>query len=328
MLFNTSSNTNSRRKKINYLNYMVYIIFGIILAIFAIWLGRRFFSINNILNITRQTAMISIMSVAMTFVIASSNIDLSIGSIAALTSLVVGLVLHATGNVFFAIVTGLAVGGISGFISGWFVAAFGIPSFLVTLGMSSIIKGVAMWITNTATVPIANETFNQMFGLGTIFGVIPVLLIWTLVALVIGYFVLNQMPFGRRVLATGGNVIAAKYTGVKVKRITISVLVISGIAASIAGMLYAGRMSSGRYTFGEGDELNVIAAVVLGGTSMAGGTGSIIGAIIGSLLMGVISNGLIIGGLSVAQQMIIRGLIIILAVTLSSIGSRKVLNKN
>ena len=272
--------------------------------------------------------MISIMSVAMTFVIASSNIDLSIGSIAALTSLVVGLVLQATGNVFLAIFSALAVGGISGFISGWFVATFGIPSFLVTLGMSSMIKGAAMWSTNTATVPIANETFNQVFGLGTIFGVIPVLLIWTLVALVLGHFVLNQMSYGRRVLATGGNVIAAKYTGVKVKRITISVLVISGIAASIAGMLYAGRMSSGRYTFGEGDELNVIAAVVLGGTSMAGGTGSIIGAIVGSLLMGMISNGLIIGGLSVAQQMIIRGAIIILAVTLSGLGSRKVLNKN
>lgn len=328
MLFNISGNASSKTKKINYLNYMVYIIFAIILAVFAIWLGERFFSITNILNITRQTAMISIMSVAMTFVIASSNIDLSIGSIAALTSLIVGLVLQATDNVLLAIFTALAVGGVSGFISGWLVATFGIPSFLVTLGMSSMIKGAAMWSTNTATVPIANDTFNQIFGLGTIFGVIPVLLIWTLLALVLGYFVLNQMSFGRRVLATGGNVIAAKYTGVKVKRITIAVLVISGIAASIAGMLYAGRMSSGRYTFGEGDELNVIAAVVLGGTSMAGGTGSIVGAIVGSLLMGMISNGLIIGGLSVAQQMIIRGAIIILAVALSSLGNRKVLNKN
>ena len=317
-----------RTNKINYMDYMVYIIFIVILFIFAMWLGGRFFSLNNILNITRQTAMISIMAVAMTFVIASSNIDLSIGSIAALTSLTVALILQATNNLVLAIFAGISVGAAIGFINGWFVAAFGIPSFLVTLGIQSMVKGAAMWITNTSAVPIANRTFNHIFGLGTIGGVIPVLLIWSLAALFVGHFVLNYMSFGKKVLAVGGNVIAAKYTGIKVKRITISVLVLSGIAASLAGMLYAGRMQTARYTFGEGDELNVIAAVVLGGTSMAGGTGSIVGAIIGSLLMGMISNGLIIGGFSVSQQMIIRGAIIILAVVLSSIGRKKDLNKN
>ncbi len=316
------------KRQINYLNYMVYIIFVFILVLFAIWLGGRFFSINNILNITRQTAMISIMAVAMTFVIASSNIDLSIGSIAAFTSLVVALILQATGSVVLAILAGLMIGAICGMVSGLLVAIFGIPSFLVTLGMLSIVKGAAMWITNTATVPIVNNTFNQIFGLGTIGGVVPILLIWTVVAMIIGHYALQHMSFGKKVLATGGNVIAAKFTGVKVKSITVIVLMLSGISASLAGMLYAGRMQSARYTFGEGDELTVIAAVILGGTSMAGGTGSIIGAIIGSLLMGMINNGLIIGGLSVSQQMIIRGAIIIIAVALSSVGGKKVLNKN
>ncbi len=329
MQFNTKGlNRKKEKMKINYLNYMVYIIFVFILVLFAVWLGGRFFSLNNILNITRQTAMISIMAVAMTFVIASGNIDLSIGSIVAFTSLCVALLLQTTGSVVVSVLLGIMIGAALGLVSGLLVATLGIPSFLVTLGMLSMVKGAAMWITNTATVPIDNEKFNQIFGLGTIGGVIPILLIWTVVALVIGDFTLRHLSFGKKVLATGGNVVAAKFTGIKVKTIIVLTLMMSGIAASLAGMLYAGRMQSARYTFGEGDELTVIAAVILGGTSMAGGKGSIVGAIIGSLLMGMINNGLIIGGLSVSQQMIIRGAIIIVAVALNSIGGKKVLNKN
>jgi ribose/xylose/arabinose/galactoside ABC-type transport system permease subunit len=307
--------------------YMAYIIFAIILAIFAVWLGGRFFSVTNLLNISRQTAMISIMAIAMTFVIASSNIDLSIGSIAALTSLIVALILQATGSILLAVVAGIALGAALGFVSGWLVSTFGVPSFLITLGMASAVKGAAMWTTNTSAVPIENEVYSNIFGLGTIGNVVPVLLIWTIVAACVGYFALNSMAFGKWVLATGGNVVAARYTGVKVKAVTIAVMVLSGISASLAGMLYAGRMQTARYTIGEGDELNVIAAVVLGGTSMAGGTGSIVGAIVGSLLMGMISNGLIIGGFSVSQQMIIRGLIIVLAVVLGSLGNRRKMDR-
>lgn len=319
MLFNT--------KRFDLSKFMAYIIFAVILGIFALWLGDRFFSVDNILNITRQTAMISIMAMAMTFVIASGNIDLSIGAIAALSSLAVALTLQATGSVVLAIAAGIGVGALIGFINGWLVATFGIPSFLVTLGVLSAVKGAAMWTTNTAAVPIENDWYNDVFGLGTIAGVVPVLLVWTVVFTAVAYFVLNSMPFGKKVLATGGNVVAAKYTGIKVKVITVSVMVMSGVAASVAGMLYAGRMQTARYTFGEGDELNVIAAVVLGGTAMSGGKGSIIGALIGSLLMGMISNGLIIGGFSVSQQMIIRGAIIVLAVVLGSLGNKRKMDK-
>ncbi len=317
----------SNTKRFDPSKFMAYIIFAMILGIFALWLGHRFFSVDNVLNITRQTAMISIMAMAMTFVIASGNIDLSIGAIAALSSLVVALVLQATGSVVLAIAAGLGVGASIGFINGWLVATFGIPSFLVTLGMLSAIKGAAMWSTNTAAVPIENDWYNEVFGLGTLYGIVPVLLVWTIVVTAVAYFVLNSVPFGKKVLATGGNVMAAKYTGIKVKGITVSVMVLSGVAASLAGMLYAGRMQTARYTFGEGDELNVIAAVVLGGTAMSGGKGSIIGALIGSLLMGMISNGLIIGGFSVRQQLIIRGAIIVLAVVLGSLGNKRKMDK-
>lgn len=307
--------------KINFSNYMVYIIFVIVLLIFALWHGEKFFSTSNILNITRQTAMISIMAVASTFVIAAGQIDLSIGSIVALTSLVTALVLQSTDNLFLAIGSGLVVGGLIGLFNGFFVAKIKIPAFLVTLGSLSLVKGAAMWLTNTSAVPITNDTFNYLFGLGTI-GPIPVLFVWTIIVAAIGYFALTKLPFGKKVLATGGNPTSAKYTGINVARTTMAVFVLSGIASAFAGMLYSGRVQTARYTFGEGDELSVIAAVILGGTSMAGGVGTVIGSVVGSLLMGVINNGLIIGGLSVSQQMMVRGGIIILFVTLSMLATR------
>jgi ribose/xylose/arabinose/galactoside ABC-type transport system permease subunit len=305
----------------NFSNYMVYIIFVIVLLIFALWHGEKFFSANNIMNITRQTAMISIMAIASTFVIAAGQIDLSIGSIVALSSLVTALVLQSTDNMFLAIGSGLVVGAVIGLFNGFFVAKIRIPAFLVTLGTLSLVKGAAMWATNTSAVPITNETYTQLFGLGKI-GPIPILLVWTLVVTAIGYFGLTKLPFGKKVLATGGNETSAKYTGINVARTTMMVFVLSGIAAAFAGMLYAGRVQTARYTFGEGDELSVIAAVILGGTSMAGGVGTVIGSVVGSLLMGVINNGLIIGGLSVSQQMMVRGAIIILFVTLSVLATR------
>jgi ribose/xylose/arabinose/galactoside ABC-type transport system permease subunit len=311
-----------KKANLNLSNFMVYIIFVIVMIAFAVLFGDTFFSVTNILNIAKQTAMISIMAVASTFVIGAGEIDLSVGSTVALSSLIVALVLQGTNNILLAVGAGIALGAGVGLINGLLVTKVRIPSFLVTLGMLSIVSGAAMWTTNTAAVPITNDTFNFIFGLGQI-GPVPILLIWTVVALVIGYFALTKLPFGKKVLAVGGNKLSAKYTGINVDRITIAVFVLSGIAASFAGMLYAGRVETARYTFGQGDELSVIAAVILGGTSLTGGVASVVGSVIGSLLMGMINNGLIIGGLSISQQMMVRGAIIILFVALSSLGNRK-----
>lgn len=300
---------------------MVYFIFAIVLIIFAVWLGDRFFSPTNLLNVTRQTAMISVMAVAMTFVIASGHIDLSVGSIVALTSLVVALLLKSTNNIFLAVAVGLILGAVIGAANGFCVTILRIPSFLATMGMLSVIKGFAMWTTGTKAVPITNELYNFIFGMGNILG-FPMLFVWTILALLGGHFVLHKLPFGKQILAVGGNAVSAKYSGINVNKVIMKVMIISGISASMAGILYSGRLQTARYTFGEGDELSVIAAVILGGTAMSGGTGNIIGAIIGSLLLGVINNGLIIGGLSVSQQMIVRGAIIIFSVALNSLGSK------
>jgi len=297
--------------------YAIYIGFVVIFVLFAIFLGSDgFLSGTNLLNIFRQTAIISIMAVAMTFVIAAAQIDLSIGSVAGLSSVVAALAITASGSALFGVLAGLGVGLVIGVINGGLVTFLGMPSFLVTLAMLGIAFGLAQLITASAPVPILNDTFNAIFGGGNI-GPIPGLLIWTIIAVALGAVVLAKTRYGRQVLATGGNRVAAEYTGVNTKRITFTVMLVSALVASVAGMLYAGRLESGRYQWGTGDELSVIAAVILGGTSLFGGAGSVIGALFGSLLIGLINNGLILAGLDNSQQQIIRGLIIIVAVALA-----------
>jgi ribose transport system permease protein len=210
------------------------------------------------------------------------------------------------------VATGIAVGTFNGLLT----TRIGIPSFLTTLAMMGIAKGVAMWISDTAAVPIISRSYSGLFGGGNI-GPIPILLIWMLVLGAIGHVVLRKTGFGRRVLATGGGETAARYSGIDTHSIKFRVLVISSMAAALAGMLYAGRLQSGRFQLGEGDELSVIAAAVLGGTSLFGGVGTVIGTIVGALMIGLINNGLILMGLEFSQQLIARGGIIILAVALS-----------
>jgi len=207
-------------------------------------------------------------------------------------------------------------------INGAFITYMALPPFLMTLGMQFALKGVAMWISNTKAVPIYNQTFNNIFGYGSIFG-IPVLLIWTIAFVILGFIMLRYLPYGRKTLAVGGNKTAAKYSGIDTNKIIIKTYMFSGFCAAVAALLYAGRTQSAKYTYGENDEMSIIAAVVLGGTAMTGGTGSIVGAFVGSMLMGMINNGLVMGGLGVAQQKIIRGLIIIAAVTLSNIAEHR-----
>lgn len=317
----TSADTLLKLKKnINISKCMVYIIFFVVLSLFAIFIGGSFFSLNNILNIIRQTAVVSMIAVTMTFVIAIGEIDLSVGSTIGLSGLMAALVLQSTDNIPLAILAALAVGLVVGLINGLLIVALNLPSFLVTLGMQMVLVGTSMWITNTTAIPIGNTTFTFIFGGGSI-GKLPLLLLWVLITGAVGYIVLNRTPYGKKVLAVGGNATSARYSGINVKKIVVYVFVYSSLMAALGGMLYAGRMSSGRYTFGDGLELDAIASVILGGTSMAGGNGSIVGAIIGSLLIGTINNGLMFFGLSTAQQTVAKGAIIILSVALSALVS-------
>lgn len=277
---------------------------------------KGFISGNNMMNIARQTAMTSIMAVGMTFVLSTGEIDLSFGSVVALSSIVCALTLNATGSILLAIGSALLAGFSIGLINGLFVAKVGIPSFLVTLGMNGIVLGFARWVSNLQSIPINNDPFTFIFGSGDI-GPIPVLFVWMITLAVIGQLVLKKTPYGRKVLATGGNKISAMYSGIKVPNIKISVMVLNSLMAALAGVLYSGRLHGARYTLGENDVMIVIAAAIIGGTSMNGGKGSVIGSLLGALIMGILNNGLILMGFSVDQQMIFRGLIIIISVALT-----------
>ena len=309
-------------KKIDISKYIVYIIFVLCLIIFGIWLKGSFFSLSNLLNITRQAGAVSVMAIGMVFVIGLGHIDLSIGSVVAVSSLITAYILRDTGNPVLAVIVAIGFGAIVGLFNGLCVTTIVMPAFLTTLGSQAILTGIAMWISATKAVPITHKGFLFWFGSGTI-GQVPILLFWAVGATVVGYIVLNNTSYGRKILATGGNATSAKYSGVRVNKITVLAFIYNGCLAAIAGTLYAGRAHSARWDFGSGVEMNVIAAVVLGGTAMSGGTGSAIGALIGSFLIMMIDNGLVIGGLGVAQQTFMRGIIIILAVALSEIGRMK-----
>src|ERR671932_950618 len=305
-----------RIRELDWRRYVIYIGFVVVFLFFAVLLGNQgFLSANNLLNIFRQTAIITVIAVAMTYVIAAAEIDLSVGSVAGLSSVCTAMALSRWGLVA-GIIAGLAVGLVVGAVNGGLVSTLGIPSFLVTLGMLGIAAGIAQWITASAPQPILNDVYNLVFGSGNL-GPIPGLLIWSAVFVVVGAVVLAKTRFGRQVLATGGNRTAAEFTGINTKRIKFQVLLLSSTVAALAGMLYAGRLQSGRFQWGTGDELSAIAAVILGGTSLFGGYGSIIGTLFGSLLIGLINNGLILAGLEASQQQVVRGMIIILAVALA-----------
>ncbi len=295
---------------------IIYIGFVGIFIFFAVTLGHKgFLDTNNLLNIVRQTAPIAIMAVAMTYVLAAGEIDLSIGAVAGLASVATAMAMDI-GGVPLGILAGVATGLIVGVINGVISTRIGIPTFLTTLAMMGVAKGTSMWVSGTKAVPILSDGYNWLFGGGYV-GPLPVLLFWMVIAAAIGHVVLKRTTFGRKVLATGGSETAARYSGVNTLNIKFKVLIISSFAAAIAGMLYAGRFQTGRFQLGEGDELSVIAAAVLGGTSLFGGKGTVIGSIMGALMIGLINNGLILAGLEFSQQLIARGAIIILAVAIS-----------
>jgi ribose transport system permease protein len=296
--------------------YVVYVAFLLILAFFGITLRNdNFLSEDNLLNIVKQTTPITVMAVALVFVLSAGEIDLSIGSVVALTSLVAALTLRDHGLVL-GVLAGLGVGVATGIVNGFFVTLLRLPSFLVTLATLGLVAGLARWVTDLESVAVVDATFTNVFGSGSI-GRVPSLAIWTLVVVAVGYFAFRHTRFGAHVVATGDNTPAARVTGIRVVRVKFGVLVLSGGAASLAGLLYTGRIQSGTYTLGESDLLTVIAAVVIGGTRLFGGAGSVIGALFGSLIMGMLNNGLILMGLSAAGQMIAQGIILLAAISIT-----------
>jgi len=306
----------SAAMKLDLQHYVVYLGFLLIFLFFAVTLADDgFLTARNLSNIVLQTAPATVMAIGFVFVLSAGEIDLSFGSITAVSALSAAVVMQDH-SMFAGILAGLGAGLAIGFFNGAMVAWLRLPSFLVTLATLGLFAGMARAMTDLRSIPVINDTFTGIFGSGSLFGV-PSLILWTIGAVAIGHLVYRETPFGAHVLATGDNAGAAQVAGIKVPRIRLAVLMISGGCAGLAGLLYAGRLQAAKYTLGESDLMTVIAAVIVGGTALNGGKGTIIGALVGSLLMGMLNNGLILMGLSVSDQMIVRGLIILLAVAIS-----------
>ncbi len=296
--------------------YFVYIALVVLLIFFSL-ASPYFLSAQNFANIGRQTAVVSVIAVGMTFVVITAQIDLSVGSTFALCGMASAIIMQNVANFWLlGAAAAIAIGMVFGYINGFVTVKLGVPSFLVTLGMAGVARGIALLVTDTHPVLIANDTYFQVFGEGTFLG-IPVSLVWTLIAVAVGILVLHKSVFGLRVFATGGNVMAARYTGVNTKRTVVVSFVITGALVGLSSLLFTGIAQAARPDLGVGTELDVIAAVILGGVSLFGGRGTIVGAIAGSVIIGVVNNGLVLLGVNSSIQEIIKGLVIIAAVSLS-----------
>jgi ribose/xylose/arabinose/galactoside ABC-type transport system permease subunit len=295
---------------------MLYVGFLVLIAIFALS-SPVFLSWANFANIGRQTALVSIIAVGMTFVIVSGEFDLSVGSGMALSGVVAALAMRGIGQTWIVgALAGLLTGASIGFVNGILTTKLRIPSFLITLGSLSIARGIAMIVTGTRPVIISNTTYYQLFGEGSFLD-LPAPIFWTFVVAIGGIVLLHFSTFGRRVFATGGNALAARYSGISTARVKTISLMLAGTLAGLAGLVLSARSHAARPDVGVGLELDVITSVILGGAALSGGRGTIIGALVGSLVIGILNNGLVLLGVDASVQLAVKGLIIWAAVALS-----------
>jgi ribose transport system permease protein len=301
-------------------DYVVYAGFVVVFLFFAITQPASFLSVSNLINILVQAAPIMVLAVGLVFVLSAGEIDLSIGSVVALSALSAAVVLQNTGAWPLAVLAALGVGLAVGLLNGVFVAAVRLPSFLVTLATMGLVAGLARELTDLQSVPVTDSAFVSLFG-AKWFG-LPATVWWAALVVVLGAVALRQTRYGAHVLAVGNNASAARVSGIKVDRVRMAVLLGSAMAASVVGLLYSARLQGARYTLGEADLMTAIAAVIVGGTSLFGGKGTVVGAVVGSVLMAMLNNGLILAGLSVSQQMVARAVIILIAVSISLRGKR------
>ena len=298
--------------------------FAVLILLWAVLTiaSPHFLTKDNILNILLQASNIGIMAWAMTLVIIAAEIDLSVGSIEALagsTAAVFMVTLKLP--VVFAILGALAVGILSGAIAGFFTSKIGMPSFITTLGMLSIARGAALIVTGGRAIYGLPNLF-KFIGQGKLW-IIPFPIIIALIFFIITWIILKYTRFGMNIYATGSNPEAARLSGINPAKIKLAVLIISGAFASVAGMIVASRLNSGQGTVGTTDNLDVIASVVIGGTSFFGGTGTVAGTMIGVLLVCSINNGLNLLGVSAYLQDVAIGMLILLAVLLDYLTKAK-----
>ncbi len=289
-----------------------FIIFLIIASISI----DAFMTTTNILTVLRQSSIIGIIAIAMTFVIIGGNFDLSVGSLLSLTT-VMSLDLHDKIGPLATIIVVILIGILIGCINGALVGFLKLNSLIVTLGMLSLLQGMTLIYSNGENVSIAQpeETWFSIIGRGNIIGIpIPVIILVTLV--IIFQFILTKTTYGRKVYAIGGNGIASNFTGIRRNLTVFSTFILTGVCTSIAGIIMASRVMVSQNQIGQGYELEIIAAVILGGTSLMGGSGSVTKTLIGVLILGFVNNALLLLGFPYYTQWIVTWFVIIAAVWL------------
>jgi ribose transport system permease protein len=298
-------------------NFGVLSISAVLVVLFVVFSVQAdaFLTMNNLVNVARQIAPTVIVAVAMTFVITTGNIDLSVGSILGLTAAALAIFAES-GNPLVALVLTLVLGLGIGLVNGALTAYGKLQSFIVTLAALTAVRGLALLITDGYSTPITSEVLLPL-GNGRLAGLYTPT--WLAIATVaLGWYVFNHTRFGRYVVAVGSNAESLRRAGVDIRRIQLAVLTLTGIAAGVAGVVTAARLASGSSNSGTLFELEVITAVVLGGTSLMGGKGSILGSAIGAVTLGVISNGLVLLKVDVYWVPIVQGLILVVAILLNA----------
>lgn len=288
---------------------------GLILLIIVVSiLNPSFLDLSNLLNLLRQISINGLIAFGMTFVILTGGIDLSVGSILALSSAFIALMITSGVDPIIALIIGVLIGFVLGAVNGLLVTKGNMAPFIATLATMTIFRGLTLVITDGNPITNLGDSYLfQLFGKGYFIG-IPVPAVTMIIVFVILLIILQKTTFGRHTYAIGGNEVAAKISGIKVNKIKILIYGISGLMSALAGGILTSRLNSAQPTAGTSYELDAIAAVVLGGTSLTGGKGRIVGTLIGVLIIGVLNNGLNLLGVSSFYQQVVKGVVILIAV--------------
>ena len=282
------------------------------IILFAL-LSSNFFSVSNAISVLRQVSVTGISAIGMFMIILLGDIDLSVGAMYAFIGVICAFTFKATSSSVLTVLVALLLGVGIGLFNGAITAKCRIPAFITTLATMSICRGFAYIMTGGTPIGVSNPKFTFL-GSGYIADAIPLPIIFMAAVLIVGFVVMNHTRFGRYVYACGGNAQASKWSGIKADRIKITVFVIAGFLNGLAAIILAGRLGGGLPATGDGSEMDVITAVVLGGTSMSGGRGKLWSVMFGVLIIGILTNGLTMVGVSSYWQKVIKGVIILVAV--------------
>lgn len=312
----------SKDKKINIKSLRELLLVGVVILLGIVWtiMNPQFLSGNNISNILRQASYTAIAAVGMTMVIIIGEIDLSAGSLVCAAGLIGAVLCKSTNSVLIAVAGALATGVVVGGVNGSLCAIGKLPGFIASLASMTILRGLAYIVTGGNSVVWGNENFT-MIGTGYV-GVIPVPVIIMVFVIVFGVILTTKTRFGRYVYAVGGNSEASRWSGIPVTKVKIMVYIIMGVLTSIAGLIITARLGSGQPSAGTSFEMDCITAAVVGGTSMSGGRGKVLGTIVGVLLLTVLTNGMTLVGMNTYWQQVLKGVIIVVSVLVDTRGKK------